>query len=171
MGNRSACLFSSGDFAEAAADINFALSLGYPAATRYKLYERLGRCHLKLGNALKARPAFVIVKQLLQGDPPEGHALPKEKRSALLNSTEKLLTECQGAPGPAFPATRGQNGPTTMVAQGLSSKVAIVRDSLVGQHAVAKETLLPGEVVLREEPCAAALYPEKLGFNCTHCFK
>ena len=65
LGNRSACLLKMDDYENAIADINFALSLGYPEQTRYKLYDRLGKCHLKNGNPLKAKPAFLIAHQLV----------------------------------------------------------------------------------------------------------
>ena len=62
LGNRSACLFRMDMFEYAIEDINFALSLNYPKATRVKLYERLGRSYLALGQNQKATAAFDLCK-------------------------------------------------------------------------------------------------------------
>ena len=62
LGNRSAAFFHLGNYIEAISDIHFALSLNYPKASKFKLYERLGKCHLALEDGIKAKTAFQICK-------------------------------------------------------------------------------------------------------------
>ena len=78
-------------------DINFALSLGYPAETRYKLYERLGKCHIKLGNPVKAKPALMIAAQLIK----KATDLEETKKKSLFNSIQKLRDGLQGQNQPS----------------------------------------------------------------------
>ena len=62
LGNRSAAFFHLENYIEAISDIHFALSLNYPKASKFKLYERLGKCHLALEDGIKAKTAFQICK-------------------------------------------------------------------------------------------------------------
>ena len=68
LGNRSAASFHLKNYEEAIADIHFALSLNYPKKSKLKLYERLGKSHLALGEGMKAKMAFNICKQLTNDD-------------------------------------------------------------------------------------------------------
>ena len=58
---------------------------GYPEETRYKLYERLGKCQIKLGRPMKAKPALLIASQLIRKS-----GLGEEKEKQLLKSIAKL---------------------------------------------------------------------------------
>ena len=64
LGNRSAASFHLKNYQESISDIHFALSLNYPKASKLKLYERLGRCHLAMKEKIKAKTAFNICRQL-----------------------------------------------------------------------------------------------------------
>ena len=64
LGNRSAASFHLKNYQESISDIHFALSLNYPKASKLKLYERLGRCHLAMEEGIKAKTAFNICRQL-----------------------------------------------------------------------------------------------------------
>ena len=77
LANRSACLVRMEMYKEAIDDIQLALSLNYPKEDRHKLYERLGKAYLAIGETGKARAAFGIVKELTQNE---------EKFSLLMNS-------------------------------------------------------------------------------------
>ena len=77
LGNRSACLVRMEMFKEAIDDIQLALSLNYPKEDRHKLYERLGKAYMAIGETAKARGAFLIFKELTQDE---------EKFSALMKS-------------------------------------------------------------------------------------
>lgn len=77
LGNRSACLVRMEMYQEAIDDIQLALSLNYPKEDRHKLYERLGKAYMAIGETAKARGAFLILKELTQDE---------EKFSLLMNS-------------------------------------------------------------------------------------
>ena len=167
-----------GDYELAIADINFALSLGYPEEIRYKLYDRLGRCHLKNGNPVKAKPSFLIAHQLLSksGD------MEEKKMDELKSSLQTCIRECEKLLGNTAKQTEEDISlPDTMIDttdmirstdySALGFKVEVKQDDVVGRHVVAKESLELGETVLVESPFAAVLYPEQNGKNCHHCFK
>ena len=181
LGNRSACLFQSGDYELAISDINFSLSVGYPEDIKYKLYDRLGRCHLKNGNPVKAKPSFLIAIQLIS----KCNDIDEKKKEQLKHSLELLIKECEIKTKPKDTTTNGtENNKTIPDTQiniddlirskeypALASKVEVKQDKIVGRHVVAKEQLKLGETILTESPYAAVLYPENNGKNCHNCFK
>lgn len=180
LGNRSACLFQIKDYELAIADINFALSLGYPEEIKYKLYDRLGRCHLKNGNPLKAKPAFLIANQLLS----KSKEAEEKKLEKLKKSFQCLIEECEQLSKCSANGKSKENDfslpdttiETTDMVQSkeypaLSAKVEVKQNDVVGRHVVAKESLQLGDTVLVESPFAAVLYPEQNGKNCHNCFK
>jgi hypothetical protein len=180
LANRSACLFQTGDYELAIADINFALSLGYPEDIKYKLYDRLGRCHLKNGNPAKAKPSFLIANQLVS----KCNDIEENKRDQLVSSFDMLTKECEKSlTSPNDIRITKENSPmpdtkvdtTDMVPSeeypALVSKVEVRQTDDVGRHVVAKESLELGDTVLVEHPYAAVLYPEQNGKNCLNCFK
>ena len=81
LGNRSACLVRMEMYQEAIDDIQLALSLNYPKEDRHKLYERLGKAYMAIGETAKARGAFLILKELTQDE---------EKFSLLMNSESNI---------------------------------------------------------------------------------
>ena len=180
LGNRSACLFQSGDYELAIADINFALSVGYPEDIKYKLYDRLGRCHMKNSNPIKAKPSFLIATQLLS----KCNDLDEKKKSQLKNSFESLIKECENAINSKDKILNGTQNKKTLDIQikvddmirskefpALANKLEVKQDNIVGRHVIAKDSLKLGETVLTESPYAAVLYPENNGKNCHNCFK
>lgn len=173
-------MFQSGDYELAIADINFALSLGYPEDIKYKLYDRLGRCHLKNGNPAKAKPSFLIANQLVS----KCIDIEEKKRNQLLSSFNTLTNDCEKSITSCNNITtnveKNQVPDTTvdttdMVPSeeypALVSKVEVRETDEVGRHVVAKESLELGDTVLVERPYAAVLYPEQNGKNCHNCFK
>ena len=181
LGNRSACLFKMGDYELAIADINFALSLGYPEQTRYKLYDRLGKCHLKNGNPEKAKPSFLIASQLVcKNDDIEINKL-EELKSSFQQSIQECAKEVSfvnvakqvkaNATLPNSPFVNNCQRDRSQQYQALGSKLEVIKADVVGRHVVAKENLELGEKVLVENPFAAVLYPEQIGKACTNCFR
>ena len=181
LGNRSACLFQTGDYDLATADINFAMSLGYPEEIKYKLYDRLGRCHLKSGNPIKAKPAFLIANQLIsKASDIEERRMDELKKSfkSLIEQCEKQLsTQSNGTDDkiskPHLPDINIDTSDMFPCKEypALVSKVEVKQSDSVGRHVVAKEAMQLGDTVLVENPYAAVLYPEQNGKNCHHCFK
>ena len=180
LGNRSACLFQSGDYDLAISDINFALSVGYPEDIKYKLYDRLGRCHLKNCNPVKAKPSFLIATQLLS----KCDDIDEKKKSELKNSLELLIQECNNSINVKDKIGNIKENRTMPDIQihiddmirsneypALAEKLEIRQDNIVGRHIIAKESLQLGETVLTESPYAAVLYPENNGKNCHNCFE
>ena len=181
LGNRSACLFKMGDYELAIADINFALSLGYPEQTRYKLYDRLGKCHLKNGNPAKAKPSFLIANQLVC----KSDDMEINKLEELKSSFQQSIQECEKEVNLANVAKQLKANATlpnpqsfnnsqmdrSQQYQALGSKLEVIKDDIVGRHVVAKENLELGEKVLVENPFAAVLYPEQVGKACASCFR
>ena len=53
----------------------------------------------------------------------------------------------------------------------MSTKTNVANRQNYGRHVVATEDVSVGETILAEEPYASVLFPEKSGFNCSHCFK
>ena len=69
------------------------LCSGYPEETRYKLYERLGKCQIKLNRPMKAKPALLIASQLIRKS-----GLGEEKEKQLLKSIAKLQESIKKSP-------------------------------------------------------------------------
>ena len=84
-------------YQEAINDIQFALSLNYPKASKQKVYERLARCHLALEQGEKARTALMILKQLVkdsvENKAEKGQSKPtlEENIDCLIESAEKMI--------------------------------------------------------------------------------
>ena len=181
LGNRSACLFQMGDYELAISDINFALSLGYPEQIRYKLYDRLGRCHLKGGNPAKAKPSFLIAQKLVSNCAAD---MEEKKINELKNSFQDCIQECEKISNVSNKPDQTKETislPDAMINTtdmtrsndypALGFKVEVKQDDIVGRYIMAKESLKVGETVLVESPFASVLYPEQNGKNCHHCFK
>ena len=175
-----------GDYENAIADINFALSLSYPVETRYKLYDRLGKCHLKSGNPAKAKPAFLIGNQLVsncdanQQDAKDVKHCEELKKSFLLSIKEcdkmNLKDSDRKTTESTMPYTEQKRETTNGDSlggshEGLGCKLQVMQDNAVGRYVVAKGNIAAGETVLVENPYAAVLYPEKGGANCHNCFR
>ena len=167
LGNRSACLFSLGYYEHTIEDINFALSLGYPEETRYKLYERLGRCQVKLGRPAKAKPALMIATQLVKKS-----GLDQSKQSQLLKGIAKLQSSLKAATIVGGGETQTCESQGQASPEGLSSKVVVDQNDRVGRFIRADGgDLEANETVLVEKPFAAVLNADKGGHNCHNCFR
>lgn len=163
VGNRSACLFQMSDYQNAAADIQLALSLGYPAESRYKLYDRLGQCYMRMNRPDKAKGAFLVCKQLLESVNGE------DKRKETVN---RALGMCKNTV-----ASKEQNEDEEQLLvshnegfPSMSAKLRVEHNETVGRHTVANEEIHPADTVLVEEAFASVLYPQRHGLNCAHCF-
>ena len=155
-----------GDYEHTIADINFALSLGYPEETRYKLYERLGKCQIKLGNPIKAKPSLLIAGQLIKRS-----NLEESRKKVLLEGIEKLQAEAKKAPT----KQSNENNDTVFKENGddpgLGDKLVVESNDQVGRYVVAKQDLDANETVLVEKPFASVLNMDKQGLNCHNCFR
>lgn len=60
VANRSAALYYLEEYDACINDVRYALANGYPPESAYKLYEREGKCHWKLGRTAQAKDKFQV---------------------------------------------------------------------------------------------------------------
>jgi len=177
IANRSACLYYMGDIKRCLADIDFALTQGYPDQLQYKLFERRSKCYVHLKQFDKAKTAWSKAKQNL--DKHKGK-LDAKKLSQAAKSLKELMSSIEQQKGiktedieivedqvPAKPKlTKG----SSKKMPDLSNLVKVEHNEAVGRHVVAGKAIKAGDTLAVEEPFAAVLYDDKLGSNCTNCF-
>ena len=91
--NRSLALVRLDKHEAALEDIEVSLESGYPESNWYKLLERKGRCHLKLGQYRQAEQALREALANIQRD---NSPLDQEKLKSKLNIQKELETVTSG---------------------------------------------------------------------------
>jgi tetratricopeptide (TPR) repeat protein len=177
LANRSACLQRLCSFKLAISDIDLALESGYPEGKAFKLLERRAECLEQIGHYDEAIESYeMAISSLSQ----ISGSVPKDKREKIRQSLKKKLAKAiqvsqdptpTGAasqiveidictipePNPVYPAAH--------------AAVEIRYDPHFGRYAVATEDIPMGTPLINERPVTFALYAEKFGLNCQHCFK
>ena len=92
--NRSLALVRLDKHEAALEDIEVSLESGYPEPNRYKLLERKGRCHLKLGQYRQAEQA--LREALANISQRDNSPLDQEKLKSKLNIQKELETVTSG---------------------------------------------------------------------------
>lgn len=146
--NRSAVLKALGLYTDCIADVERALSHGYPTHLRYKIILRQGQCYVQLGLQKEADTALLQAKELI--DKAEicrnlKQELLEEIASDLkCKEVVKEVTSCQTILSPLLPnLDYGVNNEIPV----MSSCVQLKYNSERGRHLVATHNIQPGKFI------------------------
>ena len=177
--NRSVVLYAIKEYLLSQCDINLAFQNGYPSNLHYKLYERLGRCYMELGNMQFALDAF---KDGLSSLKESG--LDIGKKNELVHVYSELSSKCQCqenvteknhvnvavknyvymvAP-PVIP-----NDDVNKIYPCASKAFSIIDNQNEGRHAVASRNIPIGEVIIVEKPFTSICLSSCLETHCYDC--
>ena len=168
-GNRSAALFSAGNYEHCVDDIKCALAHRFPDDKVWKLYLRKGEALMKLERYQEAK------ENLLKG-------LNLLKRFHQTNQYEKkfnaLLTVCDsfcGANTKCFHSAIENNSVETLKERNpsvlsASKSLELCEDKENGRYLKALEDVPAGICIISEKPYAAVLLPPWFESRCQHCF-
>ncbi|XP_065058913.1 SET and MYND domain-containing protein 4-like isoform X1 [Rhopilema esculentum] len=174
LANRSAVLFQLCDFSDAINDAERALAYGYPEKLKYKLLERIGKCHVKQNRQQFAKKYFkaalmALSKSDLSVDQKNKHAFEyckMEKQCSPENLKDKSQPWCEKE-GTA----ENEKADSNPIYPCATSAFEIVCDPSFGRHAIATREIDAGELIIFEKPYAAVLFHENRLTHCYHCFK
>jgi len=177
IANRSACLYYMGDLKRCMADIDFALSNGYPDQLHYKLYERKAKCLVHMKQFDKAKAVWSKAKQNLDKHKSKLDEKKLGQASKSLKEIMACISQQKGINDEIIEIEEDDTPPQPKLTKGcnkkmpdMSSLVKVEHDNKVGRHVVAGKAIKAGDTLAIEEPFAAVLYPDKLGSNCDNCF-
>ena len=168
-GNRSAALFSTGNYEHCIDDIKCALAHGFPDDKVWKLYLRKGEALMKLERYQEARENLFkglnLLKRFHQTNQYEKKfnvlltacdsfcdANTECSHSVIKNSSVQILTERN----PSVPSA--------------SRSLELCQDKENGRYLKALEDIPAGICIISEEPYAAVLLPPWFESRCQHCF-
>ncbi|XP_012553650.2 SET and MYND domain-containing protein 4 [Hydra vulgaris] len=176
-GNRSAVLFETKEYNICKADINAALMSKFPCEKKYKLYERLGKCYIKLLFYDKAVDALNLCIQFTRSSD-----LSDCQKNDKLKSINELIKNCQIfelSKCQSFSPLSCQNllyvaTPPVLLKKNVlhpsaSDSLEIVSSSSQGRHAIATKDISAGEIVIVEKPYASLCSTESYETHCYHC--
>ncbi|XP_065672178.1 SET and MYND domain-containing protein 4 [Hydra vulgaris] len=176
-GNRSAVLFETKDYNICTADINAALMSKFPCEKKYKLYERLGKCYMKLLFYDKAVDALNFCIQFTRSSD-----LSDCQKNDKLKSINKFIKNCQIfelLKCQSFTPLYRQNllyvaTPPVLLKKNVlhpsaSDSLEIVSSSSQGRHAIATKDISAGETIIVEKPFASVCSTESYKTHCYHC--
>ncbi|KAK4311765.1 hypothetical protein Pmani_016759 [Petrolisthes manimaculis] len=169
--NRSAVLVHLNHHQLAITDIQLALQAHYPNTLAFKVLDRLGQCHQKLGQYSLAKDAFTRATNALNVA-----QLDNKKLQTLNKDLTQKLEQCEGKND-----ENSNNGHqpvggaqlfegTSDVLPNASSAVSIQSSQQAGRFAVVTRCVPTGQVLMAEKPYAAVLMDNKNGTHCTHCY-
>ncbi|KAG0719677.1 SET and MYND domain-containing protein 4 [Chionoecetes opilio] len=177
LANRSAVLYEMGQYKEALADAERALTLGYPPSKRHRLQERKAKCLQAMG---KMEEANAVLDETI--DALAAMSLDEKEITAVKNNITKLKSTCDNKQkmtpaspryqhvfykGPARPPAVSQPNPDLPC---LSDGVSIQYTPIRGRHLVAGRDILPGEVLVQEDAIAATVKLDAtLRSHCSTC--
>ncbi|XP_069705768.1 SET and MYND domain-containing protein 4-like [Periplaneta americana] len=173
--NRSATLFSMGNYKECLKDIEEALKYNYPNKLLYKLFERQGKCYRILGRLNSAKTSLEEAINWLSS----ASALSSEKKQVtelelknlmqklenfnseesnfLTDSKETQLPHCSYNPNSEIPSA--------------SDCVELKYVPEFGRYIAATRNLEPGDVLVVEKPFASVLLQEHFKTHCYNCLQ
>ncbi|KAK3862317.1 hypothetical protein Pcinc_031813 [Petrolisthes cinctipes] len=179
MANRSAVLYEMGQFEAALADVERALTFGYPRTKIHKLHERQAKCLHALGRAQEAR---TVLEDTINSLPTL--SLDEKETKVIKTSLTKLQSKCDSASSAGSTAQlyekifyRGPPQPPPVSSPGhdlpcMSDAIGIQYSPIRGRHLVAERDIQPGEVLVVEEALAATVKLDgTLRTHCSHCLR
>lgn len=172
LGNRSVVLFNKKQFSSCLEDCKSALLFGYPKELQYKLYERMGRCHVALGKNKEAKEAFDKCVKLL-----DDSKLADDKKTVIIKDIDVIKANMNEKDS-CDVLENGQDcsNKLTLASSNkqfckLSSSVDIVYNDQAGRFAQANKIIQPGEVILAETPVTWSMNASVADKTCSRCLK
>lgn len=168
--NRSATTFSLGDYTDTIKDIDRALGGEYPDHLKHKLWERKGKCLMKLSNYKEAEIALKnSIKYLCQSN------LSDKKLDILQEHLNSLLAECSSHTTIEYSHNPGflpnlSHGANPYIQSG-SAAIDVEHSYDMGRYLVATKDINPGDVLAIEKPYSSITLPNSYLFHCFHCHK
>ena len=168
--NRSAALFHMSYYEEAIIDIELALACGFPNETRYKLYDRRGKCLTNLNRIPEALENFQ--KAVDSVEQSKMNAKQKSKwleditnNKNLANNKKSETEQVKGktAIPPEFETQERIDGACLNVDLEFNEKR--------GRDLVALENFSVGESVVLQKPYSSISYIKTATTHCHHCCK
>ena len=173
--NRSASNFYLGHFKACLEDIDISLLCGYSKDSEHKLYERQGKCYVKLGCYQKALLSYEKASQSLE------YCSDSAKKEKLKDLFEKELETCQNntqveitetnIKGNIFhgeiPVFKSEDRNNIF----LSCTIAVCmrESSEMGRGLVATRDIDVGEILIVEKPYSSVLLSNMEKIYCHHC--
>ncbi|XP_040575279.1 SET and MYND domain-containing protein 4 [Lepeophtheirus salmonis] len=154
--NRSASLEKLNKYHECLDNLDASIRYESEFVPAHQLYDRRGRCFLKLEMKDTALENFRIAKEHL-----EKSDIPEKIKSLFLNHLRKSEVEAKSLKNTKYFERECEEN-------NLSSKVETKFSKSLGRYLVAKENFKPGEIILTQSPIS--MYGNKKGF-CHHCLK
>ncbi|CAB4070202.1 SLC30A5_7 [Lepeophtheirus salmonis] len=156
--NRSASLEKLNKYHECLDNLDASIRYESEFVPAHQLYDRRGRCFLKLEMKDTALENFRIAKRTFRK---VRHTRKKKKKSLFLNHLRKSELEAKSLKNTKYFERECEEN-------NLSSKVETKFSNSLGRYLVAKENFKPGEIILTQSPIS--MYGNKKGF-CHHCLK
>ncbi|CAG7837001.1 unnamed protein product [Allacma fusca] len=169
--NRSTLFEKMGDYQNAINDAETAISYGYPENNRHKVYERMTACYIALENFPKAKVTLRLASHLAAQNLADDKFLKKmdKLKEKIENHGIKAAKETKTPCSSPLPDDR-KSFEASSKFPSASAKFGVEYEDSQGRYAVATETIKTGEIILREQPYASSLMPERMGTHCLHCF-
>ncbi len=174
LANRSAALFFLKSYELCIQDVELTLQTGYPEKLHYKLYDRKGKCFLKIGKSSEARVCFENAQKAL-----EKCDLERKKKITWTNDMTKWIEKCKDEKlqenvlmlkKPEVKKAPSLDGGSHERFLSLSSACDVSYTPEKGRFIVAARDIKPGEIVLVEKPYASVVLLAKYVSHCHHCY-
>ncbi|CAH1395316.1 unnamed protein product [Nezara viridula] len=156
---RSEILFKMSEFQLCLNDLQSGLKYCLSDIQKATVYLRMGLCYLKLGDKNKSKISFTVAISC-------GNKEIKEEGQKYLDNIEKTLN-----------TSVKQLDPETVVIDyhddlpGISKSVTMASEKGSGRYFKAAKPIAIGDIVSCEEPVVSALFFEKHGTHCLHCYR
>ena len=171
FGNRSAALYRLDQFQASLTDIILALKYKFPKNLEYKIQQRKGQCHTKLGEHSEAREAFLKAMEMLDLAP----KLTREKKESLLRDIQSLMAESERLSQSENPQPLPRDVPPNLDENldlpGAATFLTLKSEpGARGRHVTTEKDITAGEVLFSETPFASVQIPEHSSTHCHHCY-
>ena len=172
---RSAVLFQINEFKTCIRDVQSALESGYPADLAYKLYERKGKCCMKLKMYHEAAESLEKALELARRNIQD-----ESKLVQFIKEVEKFksaIPKSGAAANGKILNLDGDDDETPMLTgvnpqmPSFSKSVKIVHSKAKGRHGIATRKIECGEIVMVEKCNFNFPMNTFRGKICSHCLK
>ena len=185
FGNRSATLYQLKRFEECLSDIKLAFQNHFPIHIQYKLYDRMGRCLMELGDLDSAIESFAYVKDVLHYSRLDSNMIDR-----IIVNTDRQIVQCKTEGDVlenghwsynkhAVKSIRPVELNTPQIAQDYknkhfpcaSSQLDVTYSPQKGRHTISHLNVSVGTFILIEKPYSSVLDTAYYLTRCFHCFK